>query len=94
MITHVFLRYAKRDEFVETTKRNWSPRTSYPNHPDDVQKKILPIIAEEYQAPDNQPVPVGMLLVYFSAAKNETQIPVVTEYDIRMRMPVLVECFD
>lgn len=93
MITHVFLRYNTRG-VVTHGKRNWSPRTSYPEGPDSVKRRMMPLIAEEYRNPTDEPVPVGMLLVYFSAAKNETQPPEVLEYTIEMLEPRLVEKVD
>lgn len=93
MITHVFLRYNTRG-VITHEKRNWSPRTSVHEHYDTAKKRMMGLVAEEYRKPDDAPVPVGMLLVYFSGAKSEAQIPEVYEYTIEMLEPRIVERFD
>lgn len=91
MRTYVYLRYTEPGD--STPPREWSPRTHYSEHPDQVVKRMAPIIAEEYQGKDDaEPVPVGMLLVYFPGGsepggEKPRDMPSIYEYSIRRHLP-------
>lgn len=94
MTTYVFLRW---DDPTDChAKRNWSIQTSYSEHPDSVKKRMVPIIGDQYRVSDGEPVPVGMLLVYFASGKEPggdgvLNMPEVYEFEIRRHLPEIVE---
>lgn len=97
MTTYVYLRYSDPEGL--RTKRNWSLRTSYPEHPDQVVKRMVPLIGEEYRDAGDDAVPVGMLLVYFASGKEigeggAQNMPEAFEFEIRRHLPEIMPKHD
>lgn len=88
MITYVFER---------TAESGWLPRTAFSDNPDGVYRKMMPLVAQDYDqlGPDDKSSHVtGLLFVYFSSGKvldnSGHNMPEVSEYKIEYRRPELV----
>lgn len=90
MKCHVYFRYSTPGDSAK--RGDWNGRTTYHEGLESTLKRCTELIDQDYNVDrDTIPVPIGMLILYYSSGGSENAMPLVYEYEIRLMKPMVVQ---